>query len=53
MKKPPLVHNITGGDVVNRTADQITTKNGFWAGFRAGLAVLGTIVGILLLIFWF
>lgn len=29
------------------------TKEVFWEGFRAGLAVIGIIVGILLLIFWF
>ena len=29
------------------------THVAFWEGFRAGLTVIGGIVGILLLFFWF
>jgi len=38
---------------VAQKVESKTTKEGFWAGFRAGLAVIGAIVGVLLLIFWF
>lgn len=47
-----LGDNITGGGIV-KTEEKTTRKNeAFWEGFRAGLFVIGGIVGILLLIFW-